>query len=63
MADVQAESVEDAFAKAQGAAFADKGFDVERGIGASDREADCIGAGIDGGNVDRLRHRCAYRQR
>jgi hypothetical protein len=47
---------EDAFAKAQGAAFADKGFDVESGIGASDGEADCIGAGIDGGYVDRFGH-------
>jgi hypothetical protein len=56
--DVFAEAVadKDAFAETQGAAFVDEGFDIESGIGASDGEADCVGAGIDGGYVDRFRH-------
>ena len=56
--DVFAEAMayEDAFAEAQRAALVDEGFDIESGIGASDREADCIGAGIDSGYVDRFRH-------
>jgi hypothetical protein len=56
--DVLTETVADknAFAEAQGAAFGDEGFDVESGIGPSDGEADCVGAGIDSGYVDRFRH-------
>jgi hypothetical protein len=52
-----------AFTKAKRVALADKRFDVQCRIGARNGQAYGIGAGIDGGNVDRLRHRCAYRQR
>jgi hypothetical protein len=56
--DVFAEAMadKDAFAEAQGVALVDEGFDIEGGIDASDREADCVGAGIDGGYVDRFWH-------
>src|SRR5208283_4153840 len=54
---------EDAFAEAQGITLVEEGFDVERGIGASDGEADRVGASVDGGDVNRLRHDGIYRQR
>ena len=47
---------EDAFAQPQRIALRGQGLDVQGGIGAGDGEADCIGAGVDGGDVDRLRH-------
>ena len=50
----EAMTKENAFAEAQGIALVDKRFDVEGGIGAGDGEADCVGAGVDGGDVDRL---------
>ena len=46
----------DAFSESQRAAFVDEGFDIESGVGACDGEADCVGAGIDGGYVNRFRH-------
>src|SRR3974390_1911685 len=59
----KAMAYEHTFPQAEGIALADERFDIESGIGAGNGQAYGIGAGIDGGNVDRLRHRCAYRQR
>jgi len=54
---------EDAFPKTEGDAFVDKRFDIERGECPGDGQADGIGAGVDGGDVDRLGHELCYRQR
>jgi len=54
---------ENAFAEAEGKAFVDERFDIESGIGASDGQADGVGAGVDGGDVYRLGHELCYRQR
>src|SRR5208337_129718 len=47
---------EDAFAQPQRIALRGQRLDVQSRIGAGDGEADRIGAGVDGGDVDRLRH-------
>src|SRR5580692_8287921 len=47
---------ENAFAEAQREAFVDERFDIERGKGADDGQADGVGAGVDGGDMDRLGH-------
>ena len=44
------------FAEAQGIAFGDERFNIETGISAGDGQADCIGAGVDGGDVNGLGH-------
>src|SRR6267143_458484 len=49
--------------EAEGKAFVDERFDIESGIGASDGQADGVGAGVDGGDVYRLGHELCYRQR
>src|ERR1700719_3461725 len=54
---------EDAFAETEGEAFVDEGLDIESGKGAGDGQADGIGAGVNGGDVDRLGHELCYRQR
>ena len=56
--DFFAETVTDkhAFPKAQRAALRHQRFDIESGIGARNGQAHCIGAGVDGGDVDGLRH-------
>jgi len=59
----EAMAEEDAFAEAEGKAFVDERLDVESGEGADDGQADGVGAGVDGGDVDRLGHGSGYRQR
>ncbi len=51
------------FAQAQRIAFGDERFNIEAGIGASDGQADCIGAGVDGGDMNGIWHGRGYRQR
>ena len=51
------------FAKAQRIAFSDERFNIEARISAGNRQADCIGAGVDGGDVNGLWHGRGYRQR
>ncbi len=54
---------EDTFAETERAAFGDQRLDIERGVSAGYRQADGIGAGVDGGDMNGLRHWARYRQR
>jgi hypothetical protein len=54
---------ENAFAEAERKTFVDERFDIESRKGADDGQADGVGAGVDGGDVDRLGHDFSYRQR
>ena len=54
---------ENAFAETERKAFVDERFDIESGEGADDGQADGVGAGVDGGDVDRIGHEFFYRQR
>jgi hypothetical protein len=54
---------ENALAETQGIPFVMHRLDIERGIRPRDGQAESIGAGVDGGNVNRLGHFRIYRQR
>src|SRR6266481_4141023 len=52
-----------AFPQAQRVAFRVQWLDIQGGISARHREAHSVGAGVDGGNMNRLGHFGIYRQR
>ena len=54
---------ENTFAETERAAFGDQRLDIESGVGAGYGQADGIGAGVDGGDMNGLRHWLGYRQR
>ena len=45
---------ENTFAETQCIAFVVEGFEVDRGVGADDGKTDCVGTGINRGDVNRL---------
>src|ERR1700694_1345201 len=51
------------FAQAQCVALRMQRFDIQCGMGAGHGKTDCVGAGVDCGDVNRLCHLFAYRQR
>lgn len=54
--DVLAETVanENTFAEAERVAFVVKRFEVDGGVGADDRKTDCVGTGVNRGDVNRF---------
>src|SRR5450432_1913358 len=52
----EAVAQENAFSQAKRVALVVKSFDVESGIGAGHGEAHGVGAGVDGGDIYRIRH-------
>jgi hypothetical protein len=59
----EAVAQENAFAQTQRIAFLVHRFDIERGISPRHGQAEGVGAGVDSGNVNRVRHFGIYRQR